>query len=353
MSAEAAAARPVAGLLIDARNRRVIRYALGTTIALALATATPWTLSYMAPCVVASLLATAAPAPTLKQGLGYVGTVTVSCFVGLWSCQYFLDAPLVLLAAIGLVLLRIFHAAAGGTSAFVVAWLLIGILVIPLVAVQSPDAAILATEGIVIGGAATMVFIWVAFALVPEPAAPPPQVVQAGPKPAPPSPRARLVTATTITLVVMPMVVVFHLCAWVDGVLILGYTGLLAMNPAFAKGLEAGRGLVWANVAGGVVAILVYGILTIVPEFSYLLLLTLLAGLAFGPRVIAEHPRAPLYGRAYSTYLLVIASTTTGTGGGATLEVFQRVLQITTAVIYVVAAYGLAARFRQAREVQG
>lgn len=351
MSADTAAPISSGGLMTDARNRRVLRYALGTTIALALATGFPWALAYIAPYVVVFLLASAKTAPSLKSGVAYMAIVTFACYAGLWSCQFFLDAPIVLLGIIGLALLWIFYAQASGAPSFLVTWLLISILVIPLLAVQSPVVATLAVEGIIIGAAATLFSLWSAFALVPEPAPPVATAGPAAPRTERPSPRTRLESATTITLVVMPMVVFFHLCAWVDGVLVLGYTGFLAMTPAFAKDLKAGKVLIFANAMGGVVAIIMFEILTIVPEFPYLVLLTLLTGLYFGSLVMSANPKASVYGRAFATVVLIITSVTTSSSGAATSEVIQRVFQIMAAVIYVVVAYALMRRFNKARKV--
>lgn len=348
MSGETTATPPVGGLIRDARNRRVLRYALGTTIALALATGIAWDLAYIAPYVVVFLLASPAPPPTVKKGLGYIVIVALACFVGLWSCQFCLDYPVVMLFVIGLALLRIFYSMASGGSPYLNLWLLIAILVIPLIAVQSTTAATYAVEGMVIGSAATMLSIWSAFLLVPEP---PVRGTASASLQESPAARTCFETAVTTTIVVMPMVVFFHLSAWVDGVLALGYTGFLATTPAFTKGLKAGKALILANLAGGAAAILMFGILTVVPEFSYLLLLILMTGLYFGSWVMSDHPMASLIGRVFATLVLVIVSATTSSDGSAASEVYHRVLQIMTAVIYVVVVSTLVGRLKKARTV--
>lgn len=348
MSGETAAAPPVGGLIKDLRNRRVLRYALGTTIGLALATGIAWDLAYIAPYVVVFLLASPAPPPSLKKGLGYIAIVTVACFVGLWSCQFCLDYPVVLLCVIGLLLLRIFYSMAAGGSVFLNLWLLIAVLIIPMVAVQSSVAATYAVEGMIMGSAATMLSIWAAFILVPEPTAPGAAPVAS---PEPPSSRACFETAVTTTIVVMPMVVFFHLSAWVDGLLTLGYIGFLATTPAFSQNLKAGKALILANLAGGVGAIILFGILTVVPEFPYLLLLILMIGIYFGSWVMSDHPMASLIGRVFATIVLVIVSATTSSDGNAASEVYHRVFQIMGAVIYVVLASTLVARLKKARMV--
>ena len=57
---------------------------------------------------------------------------------------------------------------------------------------------------------------------------------------------------------------------------------------------------------------------------------------------------APLFGMAFSTLLLVIGSTTTSTSGDATGKVYERIVQMMVAVVYVVTAFGLVERYRRA-----
>ena len=91
-------------------------------------------------------------------------------------------------------------------------------------------------------------------------------------------------------------------------------------------------------------------LLVMVPEFYFLVMLTLLVGLVFGVRVFSDSPSAKLWGMAFSTLLLVIGSTTASGSGEAGSKVYTRVLQITVAVLYVVMAFGVADRFVRRKE---
>ena len=55
---------------------------------------------------------------------------------------------------------------------------------------------------------------------------------------------------------------------------------------------------------------------------------------------------ASLWGMGYSTFLLVICSTTATGMTDADAKVWKRVLQIMITVIYIVAALGLIVRFK-------
>ena len=80
-------------------------------------------------------------------------------------------------------------------------------------------------------------------------------------------------------------------------------------------------------------------------------LVTLLVGLVFGTLVYSNKPTAKLYGMAFSTLLLVIASTTASGSTEAESKVYTRVAQIIISVVYVVMAFGVADRFVRRKDV--
>ena len=56
---------------------------------------------------------------------------------------------------------------------------------------------------------------------------------------------------------------------------------------------------------------------------------------------------AALWGMGYSTFLLVLCSTTASGTTDADAKVWTRVIQIMIAVTYIVVAFGLIARFKK------
>lgn len=342
MSAESATIPGGRGLLTDPRDRRVLRYALGSTLAMAVAMGFAWDLSFVVPLLTLIHLASPAPRPGLGEGARVVGTIAVACFGGLWAVKYLLNFTWVFFPVIGLLLLGVFLARA--RIPFLGTWLLIAVLLLPLVAVQSPDQAVLFARGIVLGAAVTLIVVWTAHVLVPDPPGP---VVRAVPPPAPaaaPADAGR--AALTQTLVVLPPLVLVHLFEWTGGILVLIFVALLSTQPGFASSFRAGKAMLVANVIGAVAAIVMFGFLTVVPEYTFLILLTLLAGLFFGSRLMSDRPKAPLYGMAYSTLLLVIGNITS-TAGDARAQVNDRLFQLALAVLYVVIAFGLIEWWRR------
>jgi hypothetical protein len=345
MFADAPGAPTIRGLLADPRDRRVVRYAFGATLAMAVAMGFAWDLSFVVPILSLMLLASPAPRPSLRKSVGFVATIAVACFASLWVIKYLLNFTWAFFAVLGLLLLGVFLAKARGASPFLILWLLIALLVLPMVAVQSPDMTLLIVRGLVLGAAVTLLVVWTAHVLVPDPPVGVP-VREKPPAQAPtPADAARL--ALTQALVILPLVVLFHLFEWTGAILILIFVALLIMHPGFAVNVKAGRAMIAGNAMGGAAAIVMFALLTVVPEYAFLILLTLLAGLFFGSRLMSDRPNAPLYGMAYSTLLLVIGMTSTE--GDTLAKVFQRLFQIGIAVLYVVLAFGLIERWGRTR----
>jgi len=343
MSVEAAAAG-AAG--VDVRTVRVLRYAAGTTLAVGIAMAGGWPLSYLSAVLALGFLATPDPCPSLRQGITFVSVVLVASLSGLALARWLLPYPFVFLPLVGLILFRLFYAKTGGASPLLITWMLIAVLLIPLVALLSPEAAGRVSVLIPAGAAAAILYVWITYLFFPDPAGviAPPRV----PPPAPPS-GERFRIAIRTTLVVLPVFILFYTLELAGSLLILIFVAILSSQPGFAKDFKGGMALLLGNVIGGAVAVIFYDLLVVMPEFGFLLLLVFLGGLIFGSRVFSGKPSGALYAMAFSTVILILGSTTSSNAeaGG---KVLTRVVQILIAVVYVVAAFGVLEHFRGRKE---
>jgi hypothetical protein len=357
---------------LDHRSVRALRYAVGSTLALTVAMAFDWQLAYLAPVLTVSFLASPAPRPTLKMGIGFILVVAFSCLAGLLLGKYMIAYPLVFIPFASLLLLRMFYVKASGQKKLLMTMLLIALLVIPMIVMSSPALSRMVAQGILLGAAVAVGVVWLVHGLIPDPKSSG-SVAQAGAAAAE-APRAgsereartgaaaaeappaisasdQFRTALISLLVVLPVFVVFYAFQMTSMLLILIFIALLSSQPGFATNFKMGAGLIIGNAIGGLVAIVFYEALVMVPEFGFLIILTLLAGLTFGTRVFTDKPTAKLYGMAYSTLLLVIGSVTAGGSDEASAKVYTRVFQIFVAVVYVVMAFGVADRFLRRKGV--
>jgi hypothetical protein len=151
--------------------------------------------------------------------------------------------------------------------------------------------------------------------------------------------RYRFITAMISTAVVLTVFMLFSFYMKIDALLILIYIMLLTGQPGFAKSFKAGGAMLIANIAGGLIAILVFELLVVVRMFPYLLLMVALWGLILGERLFSGKPAAKLYGTAFSTFLVIIGMTT-NTESEADVKVYTRIFQTFIAVVYIVVASG-------------
>ena len=329
---------------------RIFRYALGGTLALGLALGIDWRMSFLTAVLALSFLGTPAPRPTAKAMASFAGVVAVACSLGVMAAAVFLPYPVVFLLLEGLVLFLLFYHGARGAPPLLIVWLMIALTVIPVVGLISMALAIAVAKGIVVGAVTALAVVWLAHILVPDPAVTGPAALTPRAPPTPPSPRAAAARAWLNVTVVYPVVVVFYVFG-LTSVLVLVFVALLSMQPSLEKGFKAGMALIVGNTLGGVAAIVMYELLVMVPQFGFLLVLTLMAALFFGSRLFSDSPKAPLFGMAFSTLVLVIGSTTSSYGDAGS-KVWTRVIQITIAVVYLVVAHRLVARLRRKPETK-
>jgi hypothetical protein len=318
---------------------RTTRYAVGTTLAVALAMGIDWQLSYLTPILALSFFAPPAKRPDPRAMAAFVGIVAVASASGVLVSAFLLVYPVAFLLAELLFLFLLFYHSARGAPPLLITFLMIAITVIPVLALQSMALAIGVAQGLVVGAAAAMGSVWLAYVLIPDPVSGETSAPAVGnpEKPLPPAPEQCVSRAWINTTVVFP-VAALYLYAGLTSVLVLVFIALLSMQPDIATGTKAGKALVVGNVMGGIAAIVMFELLVMVPEFGFLLLVTLLAGLLLGSRLFSKAPTAPLFGMAYSTMLIVVLAATSAYGEADT-KAWIRVLQIIAAVVYLVVAH--------------
>jgi hypothetical protein len=157
----------------------------------------------------------------------------------------------------------------------------------------------------------------------------------------------RYAYAIKIICIISPVIILFYLFKWSSSVLILTFVTILTVSPAFANP-KVGLVMIVANVLGGVFGIFAYQLLVFAPSFTFMVLLTLLVGFVFAQRLFSESKYAGIFGSAFSTFLLILGSVT-ASDDEAGSKVWDRVIQIAMAVIYVVAAFGLLDRISRAK----
>ena len=328
---------------LEPNDISILRYVAGSTIAMAIALAFNWNLSYLLPVLSLGYFAPGAKPPTFKQGVSFVGTIIISTFLTLLFTKIFIEYLWVFIPVLALALLHVFYTnkLAVNNKLFVI----ISLLLIPMLGLISIQLAFIVAQSLIVVAMLTMFLVWTVHAIIPNVNTP---ENKATPKPITKSPTSteRFLKAINTMIVVFPVVLLFFFFQWAGGLLILIFIAILSMQPSF--NFKAGFFLILGNLVGGVIAILMYETLVIVPKFSFMILVILLAGLYFAVKLYSGKKTAPLYGMAFSTLLLIIGQATTGTSDAGD-KVWIRVLQIMVAVIYVVLAFATLHFFKERR----
>jgi hypothetical protein len=329
----------------DERSIRVLRLGVGIALAAAVSLGIGWTLSFMTPVLATSLLASRAPCPTLATGAMLVCVITIAGAVGLVVvAPLALYYPLVCAIALGLLLFGIFRAGYGGTSPFVILFLLVAVLLIPMIAQQSLTAAQDVTAGLIAGGAAAVGLTWVAYALFPDlPGTAAATATADGPAP---DPRSLEQRAAVTTAVVYPVALLFYSFGLTGDLVVLVFIAILAQQPSLTAGRKAGGALILGNLAGGVAAMVFYELLVAAPSFGFFLTLTFLTALVLGTKIFSDHRFAPIFPTVLSTLLLLVGGSVAPFGDDVEAKFQLRIFQIGIAVVYVVGSMALIERLR-------
>jgi hypothetical protein len=322
----------------------VFRYVLGSTFIVGVTALLNYDLAYLTAVLGLGYIAPGAKPLTFKQGVGFLLILAALTFLAVVFASAFQAYALVFIPLLLLTLLWLYY-----TDKFpmmVKLFALISIVLIPFLSIDS--TAIGAFIAVILVFNAFMAialtqFIFMIFPLCPadekfikEKAEAPKQTSQ-----------QRYAYAVKIICIISPVIILFYLFKWSSSVLILTFVTILTVSPAFANP-KVGLVMIVANVLGGVFGILAYQLLVFVPSFTFMVLLTLLVGFVFAQRLFSESKYAGIFGSAFSTFLLILGSVT-ASDDEAGSKVWDRVIQIAIAVIYVVAAFGLLDRISKAK----
>jgi len=339
------------------RRRQIFRLASGMTLASALAFGIAWPLSYITPVLTAKLLVSPRALP-IKAQAGFLVLLFVTLTVGTELILPLLQYPAVHILITGLVMFLLFYAKAGGVSPILVVFLLIGVIVIPVVGTVQPALARAVASGLFFSAAISTAVVFVLTALLPDPDM---TAVASEATPAPTGPslearaeteapgasrRERATLALRSVVVLFPLVLVLQLYSLTGALVMLVFSLLLSLEPTYGGHLKTGSGLILANLTGGLVGVVLYQLLVMVPSFPFLLLLCLAAGLLVGNQIFSGTSLGKLLSAGITAVFIVLGPSLTGdSSAGGSLAV--RLVLITAAVVYVVLAFGLLRRLTE------
>jgi uncharacterized membrane protein YccC len=325
--------------LTNPQHIRTLRYAVGLTIAIALAFGIAWPLSFLFPVLSAVMLAVPLPKPTLSQGLRNMRNTLFAFGVGFLVTQFILPHTVLYIPILGLLLFHTYYHLNRGGSFWLVLMLLICLLLMPMLAGVHEGLAIGVVSGLVGSSWLTICMLWLAHYLVPDlpggPAMPREAKKAPGYQPGYSAPAAE--AALKSTIVVLPIAIIFLANNWTGQILVMIFAAIFSLSPNLDKGKEAGMNSIKSTLLGGGVAFFVYWALVAVPEYYFLVLLMFFISLSFGAAINAGTAMAQ-YLPSAMVAMIILVNGSLAEDADFSENFVMRVLLITMATIYVVTA---------------
>jgi len=306
---------------------RTIRFALGTTASVAFAFGLDYSLAMLTPVLTSVFLGGPAPRPTLATMGGIFAASALGLGLGVFTSFVFVHTPALLFVAVGLLLFRIFLAAARGTAPFLVLMMLLGVVMVPVVRTISSQAAVDFAKDFLVALALALVFVQLAYELFPDPES---ELSAAAPAPVPPPP-AQLSYAVQRTALFLPFFVLVVTMQWAGQLQALMFAVILSLGAQPGTGLQASLPMLGGALIGGAAAVVIYLTTSMHHEFTLFLLLVVFFLLVIGRGQFSGRPSAVYFASSKSAMLILIASSSSLFGDETGAKFFDRLTSILVA----------------------
>lgn len=325
----------------------VLRYVVGSSFIVAVTALMNYDLAYLTSVLALGYMAPGAKPLTIKQALSFVFALILITGLTVAFSEIFLDYALVFMPLLLLALLWLYFSNA--LPVMIKIFLLISLILIPFVSIDAGAIGSYVAVRLVFNALMAILLTQFIFLIFPLSEADlyfakSKQEMQNQTE------KERFSYAVQIIIIIIPVLLFFYMFKLSSSVLILIFIAILSMSPSLSNP-KVGMVMIVANILGGVFAILTYRFLVLVPNFVFMILLTLIVGLLFGNRLFSKSKMAPIYGTGFSTFLLILGSVTSSDAEAGS-KVWSRVIQIAIAVIYVVVAFGILDRIKKSKNQQ-
>ncbi len=280
-------------------EHRALRLGVGMTTIFLIAMSFQWTLAYLAPIFLPLILQAGRPL-SAKEAIKMLFAVLI-----IMLGTYFLSAisrQLPFLFALLLIplLFVTFRSLYRGGSALVVLMTLIGLSVPPMTAKISLDLTWDISASFVWNIGLCVMVSYLLFAIFP------PLAGEPKPQPRPVFPPAEAERrAASLAIIVGGFLLLYLSLDW-HNAHTPAYIAVFASSLAFSRTTSLAKGILAANVVGGLVAVVMYELTVAVPNFIFLATLTLPVMLVFARAVLSDAPWAPLASFSMSVVLLIL-----------------------------------------------
>lgn len=315
----------------NATQRRILRFTIGVGLAVFLAAWINWQLAFVAPVFTAKFLV---DKPNLHREtiyellLALIATMGLGLLLSGGITQY----PIVLLIAVGLMMAWGYYLFTDPKWNLFATILLIAVLMLPFMAINNPAISVVLASGLAISGAVSVAIFALVHIYLPEP-----DSEFAGYAAPPIGKEQRWHASFRAMLISFPVVCFFFVFQISEALLTMMFVALLSLMITSEKSVKLSAFLIISNGIGGILAILAFSILAIVPSiFFYTAFIALLAVL-IGKKIYTVPEKAPIFATAFSTLLVLIGSTLMSSGD-IDSNTFTRIFQLVLVGTYMILA---------------
>ena len=319
----------------------IVRFFVGVVLAIAISLIFNWPFAFITPVFVAKFLGGKNSKLAFKKLLAVFVIIFSAFILGGVLTRLLLPFPIVFMLVMTLLIFWISYWNNSGGNELVITMLLVGFTVIPMLALLHQDVAQVFTVGFLFSCLVSLTITMVMHELIPDKETGETKDLSdeddtlegntLADKP------ARVKFALLSTLMIMPVMIFFFSFNLSSSVLILAFIALLAQKPDLVSGVKGSKALLVGNAIGGMIAIVMYNILTIAPNFTFLMLLFSLIVIIFARMIFSDKAIAPLFAMAFSTLIILIFSSILSTAD-ADEKFYTRIVQIACACGYVIFA---------------
>ena len=341
MSTEGIVAAPRVRADIDIGARRTaLRIAVGVTAGFVIAEAMDWDFTFIGPMLAAQLLVSSRQPPTIAQGLAFAVVIGVANGAVLLLSTALVSTPPVLILALACILLASFYAQLRGAPDLVTTMFQISAVSIPVFAVITPALAATLAGALFTGSLIALLTVWAAHAALPNPIDDRMLGGKGGGAPTVPSTMAARM-ALRNTLIVMPVLICYLFDDTQVAVVMLIVIVTVIRQAAASQGQQAAVGLIIGNLIGGLAAAFAFTLIKINDTLIFFTIVCLAASLLFAGRIVTAGPRAPLYGIAFSTFIILLGIGISPLPGGSGEAFLSRLSYVLLATAYAIGALSL------------
>lgn len=331
--------------MLTEERRSIARLTFGTTGVFTLGLILGWPLASIG-AVFTALFLQAPVGLTLKvSGKLFAFALIVMVFSWLLS-SILLPYPVVYLAVVCISIVMSFAWSLAGAGLLSGVLALMAAMMVPNLVLQSKDLALVLAAWIPVNLLIAGFTSGLMFTLLP---AKPPVATQKSQQSAPEFDKGRRMLR--MSLVTVPFALAFFVSGG-TALLVLFFVALLSQQLAAmpAAGKSVAKAMLTANLLGAAVAILCYEINVIAPSIVTPALLCLLLCLGLGTLGKSNSPLAPAASSAITTALIVYGGSIAPFSDEADVKSMTRVLQIASALFFVILAYVVVDEFWPEKE---